>query len=69
MSYHGHGLFGGESVGEIRIGDKVARRSYGGADVIFVVLKIITSRVRVRRALLRGLNARLMADAPLLMTL
>jgi len=51
-------------VGEIRIGDKVARRSYG-ADVIFVVLKIITSRVRVRRALLRGLNARLMADAPI----
>jgi len=51
-------------VGEIRIGDKVARRSYG-SDVIFVVLKIITSRAKAARALLRGLNARLIADAPI----
>jgi uracil phosphoribosyltransferase len=50
-------------VGEIKIGDKVARRSYG-SDVIFVVLKIVTARVKVARVLLRGLNMRLMADAP-----
>ena len=64
MSYDGHGPFGGENVGEIRIGDRVGRRSYG-SDVIFVVLKIITSRAKARRALLRGLNARLIADAPI----
>lgn len=50
-------------MGEIKIGDKVARRSYG-SDVIFVVLKIVTARVKVARVLLRGLNMRLMADAP-----
>jgi spore coat assembly protein len=64
MSYHGHGLFGGENVGEVRVGDKVARRSHG-SDVIFVVLKIITARMKVARVLLRGLNMRLMADAPI----
>ena len=64
MSYNGHGPFGGESVEQIRIGDKVARRSYG-SDVIFVVLKIITSRVKAARALLKGLNARLIADSPI----
>ena len=51
-------------MGEIRVGDKVARRSYG-ADVIFVVLRIITRRAKAARALLRGLNARLIADAPI----
>ncbi len=64
MSYSGHGFFGGESVEQIRIGDRVVRRSYG-SDVIFVVLKIITSRARAARALLKGINARLMADAPI----
>jgi spore coat assembly protein len=49
---------------EVRVGDKVARRSHG-SDVIFVVLKIITARMKVARVLLRGLNMRLMADAPI----
>ena len=50
-------------MGEIRIGDKVTRSSYG-QDVIFVVLKIIKARMKIPRALLRGLNKRLMADSP-----
>ncbi len=49
---------------QIRIGDAVARKSHA-SDVIFVVLRIVTGPARAARALLKGLNARLMADAPL----
>lgn len=49
---------------EIKIGDKVARRSYG-LDVIFTVLRVITRRAQAARALLRGVNARIIADAPI----
>lgn len=48
---------------EIRIGDRVARSSYG-LDIVFVVINIITDRIRAEKVLLRGLNRRLIADAP-----
>lgn len=48
----------------IRVGDAVARRSHA-SDLIFIVLKIMAGPARAARALLKGLNARLIADAPL----
>ncbi|MEW6226853.1 MAG: sporulation peptidase YabG [Bacillota bacterium] len=49
---------------QIRVGDAVARKSHA-SDLIFIVLKIVVGPARVAGALLKGLNARLMADAPL----
>ncbi len=49
---------------QIRVGDAVCRKSHG-SDVVFTVLKIIATPVRRAMAVLKGLNARLMADAPL----
>lgn len=48
----------------IRVGDAVSRKSHG-SDVIFAVLKIISGPARRAVAVLKGLNARLVADAPL----
>lgn len=45
-------------------GDVVARHSYNG-DILFRVTEIETSPAVGERAILRGLNVRLMADAPL----
>ncbi|MGE5572056.1 MAG: sporulation peptidase YabG [Bacillota bacterium] len=47
----------------IRVGDAVARKSHG-SDVVFTVLKILSTPARRLMAVLKGLNARLMADAP-----
>lgn len=50
-------------MGEINIGDIVARKSYGG-DIYFRVAKIDCSQGN-KCAVLRGLYYRLVADAPL----
>ncbi len=48
---------------QIRVGDVVSRKSHG-SDLIFTVIKIMTGPTRLARALLKGRNARLLADAP-----
>ncbi|MGE5592483.1 MAG: sporulation peptidase YabG [Betaproteobacteria bacterium] len=48
----------------IKVGDAVSRKSHG-SDVIFAVLRILTGPARRSIAVLKGLNARLVADAPL----
>ncbi|MCT4618934.1 MAG: sporulation peptidase YabG [Marinisporobacter sp.] len=47
----------------LRVGDLVARRSYG-LDVLFRVIDIIRTRRRSKVAILKGINFRIIADAP-----
>ncbi|HHY45690.1 MAG TPA: sporulation peptidase YabG [Firmicutes bacterium] len=49
---------------KISVGDTVSRKSYG-ADLLFVVVRIAGDSPKNAKALLRGLNVRLYADAPL----
>lgn len=48
----------------IKKGDIVGRKSYG-KDIFFVVDRILKSRLNREFAILKGLNIRIMADAPL----
>ncbi|MCT4607090.1 MAG: sporulation peptidase YabG [Marinisporobacter sp.] len=47
----------------LKVGDLVGRRSYG-LDVLFRVMGIIRSRRRSKIAILKGINFRIIADAP-----
>lgn len=48
---------------DIKVGDIVARKSYG-MDILFKVHDIVTGRDSTRIIILKGLNYRLIADAP-----
>ncbi|KUO73730.1 MAG: hypothetical protein APF77_15920 [Clostridia bacterium BRH_c25] len=48
---------------DIKVGDIVARKSYG-LDILFKVHDIVTGKEAARTIILKGLNYRLIADAP-----
>ncbi len=50
-------------MGEIKIGDLVARKSYN-RDILFKVVEIINQSGRERVYILKGVNMRIMVDAP-----